>query len=105
MDARRVGSRQRGGRRSSARLLIVVHCERDAGGVIRLIAARKATRKEATFGRGDHRKAMASEAGVPQQSLINRYLRDCLAQSRRIEIKWPSAAPQLTRAARRRAAP
>lgn len=34
-------------------------------------------------------KAMADEAGVPYQSLINLYLRDCLAQQRRVEIKWP----------------
>jgi uncharacterized protein (DUF4415 family) len=37
-------------------------------------------------------KGMAAEAGVPYQSLINLYLRDCLAQNRRIQIKWPSAA-------------
>ncbi|MBP7616624.1 MAG: BrnA antitoxin family protein [Steroidobacteraceae bacterium] len=37
-------------------------------------------------------KAMAQEAGVPYQSLINLYLRDCLAQNRRIQMKWPSAA-------------
>lgn len=37
-------------------------------------------------------KAMAMEAGVPYQNLINLYLRDCLAQSGKIEIKWPSAA-------------
>jgi predicted DNA binding CopG/RHH family protein len=37
-------------------------------------------------------KSMASEAEVPYQSLINLYLRDCLAQNRKIEIKWPSAA-------------
>ena len=37
-------------------------------------------------------KSMATEAGVPYQSLINLYLRDCLAQNRKIEIKWPSAA-------------
>ena len=36
-------------------------------------------------------KSMAGEAGVPYQSLINLYLRDCLAQNRRVEIKWPSA--------------
>jgi predicted DNA binding CopG/RHH family protein len=36
-------------------------------------------------------KSMASEAGVPYQSLINLYLRDCLAQNRKIEIKWPGA--------------
>lgn len=40
----------------------------------------------------DYFKAMASEAGVPYQSLINLYLRDCLAQNRRVQIKWPSAA-------------
>ena len=36
-------------------------------------------------------KSMASEAGVPYQSLINLYLRDCLAQHRKVQIKWPSA--------------
>ena len=38
-----------------------------------------------------HFKRMATEAGVPYQSLINLYLRDCLAQNRKVEIKWPSA--------------
>ncbi len=37
-------------------------------------------------------KGMAAEAGVPYQSLINLYLRDCLAQNRRIEIHWPESA-------------
>ena len=37
-------------------------------------------------------KGMAREAGVPYQSLINHYLRDCLAQNRKVEIKWPGAA-------------
>lgn len=37
-------------------------------------------------------KGMAAEAGVPYQSLINLYLRDCLAQHRKVEIKWPSVA-------------
>ena len=36
-------------------------------------------------------KSMATEAGVPYQSLINLYLRDCLSQNRKVEIKWPSA--------------
>lgn len=36
-------------------------------------------------------KGMADEAGVPYQSLINLYLRDCLAQNCRVQIKWPSA--------------
>jgi len=37
-------------------------------------------------------KAMAAESGVPYQSLINLYLRDCLANNRKVDIKWPSAA-------------
>ncbi len=37
-------------------------------------------------------KDMASEAGVPYQSLINLYLRDCVAQHRRVQIAWPSKA-------------
>lgn len=37
-------------------------------------------------------KSMASEAGVPYQSLINLYLRDCLAQHRKVQINWPSVA-------------
>jgi len=48
-------------------------------------------------------KGMAAEAGVPYQSLINLYLRDCLAQNRRIQIKWPGAAlltPRGTRSTR-----
>ena len=37
-------------------------------------------------------KAMAAEAGLPYQSPINHDLRDCLAQNRRIRIRWPRAA-------------
>jgi len=33
-------------------------------------------------------KEMAEEAGVPYQRLINLYLRDCVAQQRKIDIKW-----------------
>ena len=33
-------------------------------------------------------KAMAEENGVPYQSLINLYLRDCVAQHRKIDITW-----------------
>jgi len=35
-------------------------------------------------------KSMALEAGVPYQSLINLYLRDCVLQHRRLQIAWPS---------------
>jgi predicted DNA binding CopG/RHH family protein len=35
-------------------------------------------------------KGMASESGVPYQSLINLYLRDCVIRHRKIDIAWPS---------------
>ena len=34
-------------------------------------------------------KKMAEEAGVPYQSLINLYLRDCVIQHRQVQIDWP----------------
>ena len=34
-------------------------------------------------------KDMAIEAGVPYQSLINLYLRDCVIQHRKVNIGWP----------------
>jgi len=37
------------GMSSGAHLLLVCHCERDSGGVIRIISARKATKKESSF--------------------------------------------------------
>ena len=37
-------------------------------------------------------KAMAEETGVPYQSLINLYLRDCAQQRRRLRTQWPSDA-------------
>ena len=36
----------------------------------------------------DYFKLMAEETGVPYQSLINLYLRDCVAQHRKIDISW-----------------
>jgi predicted DNA binding CopG/RHH family protein len=33
-------------------------------------------------------KGMASEAGVPYQSLINLYLRDCVMRHRKVQIVW-----------------
>jgi predicted DNA binding CopG/RHH family protein len=35
-------------------------------------------------------KRMAADAGVPYQSLINLYLRDCVLQHRQVRIAWPS---------------
>jgi uncharacterized protein (DUF4415 family) len=37
-------------------------------------------------------KSMADDAGVPYQSLINLYLRDCLANNRKVQINWPKLA-------------
>ncbi len=39
----------------------------------------------------DYFKEMAEENGVPYQSLINLYLRDCVAQHRKIDIRWQSS--------------
>jgi predicted DNA binding CopG/RHH family protein len=38
----------------------------------------------------DYFKKMAEQDGVPYQSLINLYLRDCVAQHRKIDITWPA---------------
>jgi len=41
------------GMSSEARVLIVCHCERNSGNTIRIISARKATKKECQFYKGD----------------------------------------------------
>jgi uncharacterized protein (DUF4415 family) len=33
-------------------------------------------------------KEMAEETSIPYQSLINLYLRDCVAQHRKIDLSW-----------------
>ncbi|MEZ5537731.1 MAG: hypothetical protein R3F02_19185 [Thiolinea sp.] len=38
----------------------------------------------------DYFKDMAEESGVPYQSLINLYLRDCVRQHRKVDISWAS---------------
>ncbi len=35
-------------------------------------------------------KGMVEESGVPYQSLINLYLRDCVVQHRKVDISWRS---------------
>jgi uncharacterized protein (DUF4415 family) len=37
-------------------------------------------------------KRMAVDAGVPYQSLINLYLRDCVMHHRQVQITWPGKA-------------
>ncbi len=36
----------------------------------------------------DYFKVMAEDAGMPYQSLINLYLRDCVSHDRRLDISW-----------------
>jgi predicted DNA binding CopG/RHH family protein len=36
-------------------------------------------------------KSIAVDAGLPYQSLINLYLRDCLANKRKVQIQWPQS--------------
>ena len=40
----------------------------------------------------DYFKEMAEESGVPYQSLINLYLRDCVSQHRKLDITWHKQA-------------
>ena len=35
-------------------------------------------------------KAMAVEAGIPYQSLINLYLQDCVKHNRKLDLRWAS---------------
>jgi len=35
-------------------------------------------------------KSMAEETGIPYQSLINLYLRDCAARNRKLKMEWTS---------------
>ena len=41
----------------------------------------------------DYFKSMAEESGVPYQSLINLYLRDCISQHRKVNISWHQKQP------------
>ncbi len=38
----------------------------------------------------DYFKSMATEMGIPYQSLINLYLRDCAVNNRKLKMKWAS---------------
>jgi uncharacterized protein (DUF4415 family) len=40
-------------------------------------------------------KEMAEGTGVPYQSLINLYLRDCVQQHRKVDISWQSTIKTL----------
>ncbi|MDX8404896.1 MAG: BrnA antitoxin family protein [Mariprofundus sp.] len=38
----------------------------------------------------DYFKSMAKDSDIPYQTLINLYLRDCLAQHRKLDVSWHS---------------
>lgn len=33
-------------------------------------------------------KSISADVGIPYQSLINLYLRDCVAQNRKLDLRW-----------------
>ena len=33
-------------------------------------------------------KGISADVGIPYQSLINLYLRDCVAQNRKLDLRW-----------------
>lgn len=37
-------------------------------------------------------KAMSEEMGIPYQSLINLYLRDCVEKNRKLDVNWVKRA-------------
>lgn len=38
----------------------------------------------------DYFKSLAEESGIPYQTLINLYLRDCAINHRKLQMKWAS---------------
>jgi len=54
----------------------------------------KRLKKQVTIRMGidiiDYFKTMAEETGIPYQSLINLYLRDCMQSGRKLRTKWAS---------------
>ncbi|CAM8645812.1 BrnA antitoxin of type II toxin-antitoxin system [Burkholderiales bacterium] len=36
----------------------------------------------------DYFRAISEQVGIPYQSLINLYLRDCAAQNRKLDLSW-----------------
>jgi len=38
----------------------------------------------------DYFRSLSEESGIPYQSLINLYLRECAAENRKLRMKWAS---------------
>jgi uncharacterized DUF497 family protein len=103
---------------SAARTLIVVHCYKENDSVVRIISARKETRKGCASMRKeydfsklkelknpyarkkkavginlspevvDYFKRLAEETGLPYQKLIDLYLLDCARKRKKLTMKW-----------------
>jgi hypothetical protein len=41
----------------------------------------------------DYFKSMSEEVGIPYQSLIDLYLRDCAVNQRKLHMDWRTAEP------------
>jgi len=39
----------------------------------------------------DYFKSLSSETGIPYQTLINLYLRECAASGKKLNLKWSAA--------------
>ena len=56
----------------------------------------KRVKKQVTIRMGEdviaYFKAMSEEMGIPYQSLINLYLRDCVAKNRKLDVNWVKRA-------------
>jgi uncharacterized DUF497 family protein/predicted DNA binding CopG/RHH family protein len=112
------------------RLLVVVHCVRSGGDVIRIISSRKANKTEPVlleaetmrrhydFSKGRRNpyaarlkrqitirldratihyfQGMAESTGIPYQTLINLYLRECASSKRRPLLEWKAEKTDLT---------
>lgn len=44
----------------------------------------------------DYFKSLAAETGIPYQTLINLYLRDCAIHHRKLQMEWVSSKTEAT---------
>lgn len=106
------------GQGSEKNLLIVIHSYRDSDNLVRIISARRATRKERLFMKKeynfskmkeisnslkgkkisvginlspaviDYFKRMSEQSGIPYQKLIDMYLLDCVQKKKKLKMDW-----------------
>ena len=44
----------------------------------------------------DYFRSLAGQSGIPYQSLINLYLRDCVAEKKKLRLEWVSQKKMTT---------